>query len=238
MTDVEVADTDSSRPCPPEAASAGARWRAWLLQGLSERTARHPGPHPERPDGIKIAAIFILAILTTSFGSRVPRAFELRVTEVRLDAEARRIVDRAAAGRPLQLIAHKPPGRHLQPSERIPHGLTRAPISGPPLFLEVSVQDSSDFTADVTVHGTEPDGAARLTMQSPAVPNTIAAILLALRDRTGEVPHVYFNWSEGGPVSRLLRFLVFGGGEVATVTREVLRRAEPDPERRPRVHVS
>lgn len=192
----------------------------------------------ERPDGIKIAAIFILAILTTSFGSRVHRAFELRVTEVRLDAEARRIVDRAAESRPLRLIAHEPPGRHRQPSEYTPQELTRAPVSGPPLFLEVSVQDSSDFTADVNIHGTERDGVARLTVQSPTVPNTIAAILLALRDRTGEVPHVYFSWSEGGPVSRLLRFLVFGDGEVATVTREVLRRAEPDPERRPRVHVS
>jgi hypothetical protein len=29
----------------PQARHPGARWRAWLLQGLSEQKALHPGPH-------------------------------------------------------------------------------------------------------------------------------------------------------------------------------------------------
>ncbi|WP_434098116.1 hypothetical protein [Streptomyces sparsogenes] len=62
----------------------------------------------ERPDGLKTAAILILAILVTSFGSRVHRAFELRVGEVILDDRAQRILDDAAAERPLHLIAHDP----------------------------------------------------------------------------------------------------------------------------------
>jgi hypothetical protein len=32
---------------------------------------------------------------------------------------------------------------------------------------------------------------------------------------TGKCPHVYFDWTEGNPVSHLLRFLIFGSGEVA-----------------------
>ncbi len=105
------------------------------------------------------------------------------------------------------------------------------------LFLEVLLRDSSDFSADITVHGEEKHGVRRLRVAGPTVPNAIAAVLLSLRDRTGEVPHAYFTWTEGNPVSHLIRFLIFGDGEVAPVTREVLRRAEPDPERRPRVHV-
>ena len=57
-------------------------------------------------------------------------------------------------------------------------------------------------------------------------------------DLTGARPHVFFDWTEGNPVAHLLRFLIFGSGEVAPVTREVLREAEPDPQQRPSVHVA
>jgi len=194
----------------------------------------------ERPDGIKIAAIFIVAILVTSFGSRVRRAFELRAAEVILDETAVRFVTEAASSGALRLIANEPQEhstREYRAKEHDQRAHTHIPEDSPLLFLEVFVRDSSDFTSDITVHGDEKHGVRRLRAEGPTVPNTIAAVLLALRDRTGTVPNAYFSWTEGNPVSHLIRFLVFGDGEVAPVTREVLRRAEPDPERRPRVHV-
>ena len=51
------------------------------------------------------------------------------------------------------------------------------------------------------------------------------------------IPHVYFGWTEGNPIAYLLKFLAFGEGDTAPVTREVLRQTEPDPLRRPRIHV-
>ena len=68
------------------------------------------------------------------------------------------------------------------------------------------------------------------------VPNSIAAICLAMRDEFGLIPHVYFDWTEGSPLIHFPRFIVWGSGEVAPVTREILRRAEPDQSRRPHVH--
>ena len=108
----------------------------------------------------------------------------------------------------------------------------------PLIFIEVTVIDASDFETQLHVVGEERFGHRILTVRSSVVANTVAEVLLAIRDRTGLVPHVYFSWTEGNPVTNLLRFLWLGDGEVAPVTREVLREAETDPEQRPRVHVS
>jgi hypothetical protein len=69
---------------------------------------------------------------------------------------------------------------------------------------------------------------------SPALPFWRPA---CFRDETGKIPHAYFGWTEGNPIAYLLKFLAFGEGDTAPVTREVLRQAEPNPMRRPRIHV-
>ena len=76
------------------------------------------------------------------------------------------------------------------------------------------------------------------TLSSTETADTSAsAPLLQIRNLTGVVPEIYFEWTEGNPITYLLKFLAFGEGDTAPVTREVLRQAEPDPDRRPRIHV-
>jgi hypothetical protein len=77
-----------------------------------------------------------------------------------------------------------------------------------------------------------------LQVKSGNVPGTAAAVLLAIRDATGIIPDIYFEWTAGNPAQNMLRFLITGKGDIAPLTREVLRESEPNPKRRPAVHVS
>ncbi|MFI9845519.1 amino acid transporter [Nonomuraea sp. NPDC051941] len=192
----------------------------------------------ERPDGVKIASFFIAAIVITSLISRATRSTELRVTEVHLDSLAEQFVNDACGE--IHVIANEPNARdqaEYTDKLRETWATHRLRSSEPVLFVEVSVPDASEFETELHVKGEERYGRKILTIESSAVPNTLAALLLYLRERTGGVPHIYFHWTEGNPVVSMLRYLVFGGGDVPPLTREVLRQAEPDPERRPRVHV-
>ncbi|MFD8225010.1 amino acid transporter [Streptomyces massasporeus] len=194
----------------------------------------------ERPDGVKIGACFIAGIILVSLLSRLARAFELRVTSVTLDDLAQRFV-RDMASRRMRFIANEPDRRDIaeyrDKIEQIRHDND---VSGQEdfVFVEVTVTDPSEFEAGLTVRGEVLHGRYRvLTLESSSIPNALAALLLHVRDSTGRIPHIYFEWTEGGPFANFLRFFLFGQGEVAPVTREVLREAEPDRKRRPRVHV-
>ncbi len=193
----------------------------------------------ERPEGIKIASIFIVFIIITSLTSRVVRSTELRVHGVDPDAAARAFIHEAAAS-PVRIIANRP---DLGDREEYDHKLREARESHhlPPdervLFVEVRPGDVSEFSDILKVTGADVEGHHVLRCVSPAIPNAIAALLLYCRDETGKVPHAYFGWTEGNPIVYLLKFLAFGEGDTAPVTREVLRQAEPNPMRRPRIHL-
>ena len=194
----------------------------------------------ERPDGLKIASCFIAAIIGVSIASRLTRAFELRVTEIDLDATTRIFV-RDCARRTIRLVANEAGERDPQEYAdkirqiRRDHDLPNDPDV---IFVEVTVTDPSDFETELAVRGEVMHSHYRvISVESSSVPNALAALLLHVRDVSGAIPHIYFEWTEGNPVSQFLRFLLFGQGEVAPVTREVLRRAEPDRSRRPHVHV-
>ncbi|MCX5336751.1 amino acid transporter [Streptomyces sp. NBC_00140] len=193
----------------------------------------------ERPDGVKIGACFIAGIILVSLLSRLARAFELRVTSVTLDPMAERFV-RDIASRKIRFIANEPDQRdkaeYRDKIEQI-RADNDMPEQEDFVFVEVTVLDPSEFEAGLTVRGEVLHNRYRiLTLESSSIPNALAALLLHVRDTTGCTPHIYFEWTEGNPFTNFLRFFLFGQGEVAPVTREVLREAEPDRARRPRVH--
>ncbi|MGW2748060.1 amino acid transporter [Streptomyces sp. NPDC001450] len=193
----------------------------------------------ERPDGVKIGACFIVGIMLVSFFSRLARAFELRVTHVELDDMAERFI-RDMSHRRIRFIANKP-GHRDKAEYRDKIEQIRAdndiPATEDFVFVEVTVTDPSEFEAGLIVRGEVLHDRYRvLTLEHSSISNALAALLLHARDMTGCTPHVYFEWTEGTPFANFLRFFLFGQGEVAPVTREILREAEPNRVRRPRVH--
>jgi hypothetical protein len=220
------------------AQGAGRPWRGYMLLTLifTYTTAVNI---IERPEGIKIASIFIITIIVMSMTSRVLRSTELRVHGVDADPSAMQFIH-AAADAPVRIIANRP---DLGDVEEYAHKLREARESHhlPPdervLFVEVRPGDVSQFSDTLKVTGVDVGGHRVLRCVSPAIPNAIAALLLYCRDETGKIPHAYFGWTEGNPIAYLLKFLALGEGDTAPVTREVLRQAEPNPMRRPRIHV-
>ncbi|MEU7586647.1 amino acid transporter [Micromonospora sp. NPDC049230] len=195
----------------------------------------------EQPDGITISALFILGIIVVSLVSRVTRTTELRAERIEFDEPARRFITESLAhDGQLHLIANKRQSGSVKEytvKERAQRGMNPVPGAADVLFLEIDVVDPSEFSQVLRVHGIEVGGFRVLRASSPAAPNAIAAILLALRDATGVRPHAHFEWSEGSPIAHLARYLILGRGDTPPVVREIIRRTERDPLRRPGIHV-
>jgi hypothetical protein len=194
----------------------------------------------ERPEGIRIASFFIVLTVVTSLVSRALRATELRISSVVLDEMAKEIIA-SDEDQIIRVVAHRPGNgdtaeydrksqstrhcHHLSPTEQL-------------IFLEVEPGDASDFTGALEVRGLRVGKHQILRTTSPAIPNAIAAVLLKVSERTGRLAHAYFGWTEGNPIGYVFRFLFLGEGDVAPITREVLRKNVSDPARRPNIHVS
>jgi hypothetical protein len=195
----------------------------------------------EKPDGITISAFFILGIVVISLISRVSRTTEIRADHIDFDDTARRfITDSLTHDGRLHLVANRREAgdrAEYADKEATQRGMNPVPFSADVLFLEIEVVDPSEFSGVLRVHGVEIDGHRILRAEAPAVPNAIAAILLALRDATGVRPHAHFEWSEGNPLGHLFRYLLLGRGDTPPVVREIIREAEPDPALRPGIHV-
>ena len=196
----------------------------------------------ERTEGIEIGSLFILGIALVSMSSRVKRSLELRHRSVELDEEAERFVEEASEGEEIHVIAHRhhgeDPGQYARKLAE-QQEYNRLPEDLPVLFLEIDVEDPSEFEEEaLAVRGVEIGDYKVLRAESAVVPNALAAFLLYLRDESGKVPHCYFGWTEGNPFAYVIRYIFFGEGDTAPVTHEVLREVEPNVKRRPIIHVA
>jgi hypothetical protein len=190
----------------------------------------------QRPEGLHIAAFFIGTIFLISVISRTARVTELRTNTVRFEGVAGELINRYLS-QTMHIVSHAP-GPHdyeaCAEEAREKHYIRATEI----VFLEVKIGDASEFAEDLlTVDGERVGTYTVLRCTSPAAPNAIASVLLAVRNTTKAIPHAYMYWTEGNPLFYVLKYLFLGIGETAPVTREILREVEPDPKQRPRIHV-
>jgi hypothetical protein len=195
----------------------------------------------EHPGGLIVAGLFILATLVISVVSRAARSTELRIGGVVFDEAATMMLGEVlVVDAPVRFIANKRQAgddtEYVAKSldVRMDNHLDAAEVA---VFLEVEVDDASDFEATIVVTAERIGGHRVLTASGPSVPNVLAAVLLAVRDIDDMPPHVYFEWSEKAPAENALRFLFAGEGDVPALTHEILRKAEPDATLRPLCHV-
>jgi hypothetical protein len=194
----------------------------------------------ERPEGIKIAGFFIALTVATSLISRAMRSTELRISKVVLDEEAELMLENDS-DQIVRVVAHRPGDGSVEEYDRkdaqareLHHLMKDEQL----LFIEINPGDASDFDTPLHVQGVKVGKHNILRGTSPAVPNAIAALLIYIGEKTGKLPHAYFGWTEGNPLGYLFRYVFFGEGDVAPMSREVLRQKIPNPQKRPYIHVS
>ncbi|VTU01950.1 Amino acid transporter OS=Streptomyces sp. AA4 GN=SSMG_00131 PE=4 SV=1 [Gemmataceae bacterium] len=188
----------------------------------------------EKPDGIKIAAFFILAILVTSFWSRWARSRELRFAGFKIpDSGSQLMWDTIRDLDLTVLVPHRPGRRSLASKEAQVRREHRIPRDLMIVFVEVELADASDFVNEPELRVGEEEG--RYVMKitgASSISHTLAAVALEMA-KVGRPPEIHFGWTDESPVSGTLGFLLFGEGNVPWMVRDLVRRAEPDESKRP-----
>lgn len=182
----------------------------------------------ERPDGVRVASLFILAIVASSLASRWNRTYELRDAGITFDPAAERIIAAHATGTRVALVPCAPGAAEQALAE----------ISvRPAIAVEVALHDPSAYAAQLHVAGGREHSVPILATDASSVPNAVAVIAVRIQKLTGITPDIYYRWSEDPPLKQALRMIFTGRGQNATATREILRRAIADENLRPHIHV-
>ncbi len=192
----------------------------------------------EKPDGMKIAGCFIAAVVVTSFISRTLRSTELRFTGFQFkDEQSKFLWDSMRHIEFPILVPHRPGRRGLGAKEismRAEHHLDE---DIPLVFIEAERGDVSDFYQSPVMEVLETEG--RITVRvtrCASIAHVIAAVALEL-SKVGKPPEIHFGWSDETPLAANIGFVLFGEGNVPWMVRELILKAEPDPQRQPRVVV-
>jgi len=188
------------------------------------------------PTGLAIALAFVLVTLTTAFVSRWVRSTELRFEGFTFaDERSKTRWDEICRLDFQLLVPHRPGTISLLEKDQQIRERHRIGPDVPVIFVEVEKGDPSDFMHAPLLQVSEEDDRLIVRVSRCAsVAHVLAAIGLAFRE-VGRPPEIHFGWSDESPLAANLNFLFLGEGNIPWMVHALIRRAEPDAARRPRV---
>jgi hypothetical protein len=190
----------------------------------------------ERPDGLKIASWFILAVVIASFGSRVKRSTELRFKAFEFaDIHSRFLWDTLKHLEFPVLVPHRPGRRALDQKEASIRRRHRLSDDVPIVFIEAELGDPSEFShsplMDIRQEG---ERFVVSVTRCASIAHAVATIALEL-SRVGKPPEIHFGWSDENQLAASVGFFLFGEGNVPWRVRDLIRKAEPNTKLHPKV---
>jgi len=173
-----------------------------------------------RPDGVVIASIFVVVIVTLGALSRFRRATELRVSEIRFADQASAALWKEMTGKRVNLVPSR--RRAREGLDRKTEELRRYyNVRGPLAFLHVHLMDNrSEFLVPLTLQVQRREGDFVVHVYGAvAVANTIAYVSELL-----DPISLFLGLTGQNLMTQAVRYLVFGEGEVGLMVYKILLR--------------
>jgi hypothetical protein len=189
-----------------------------------------------KPDGLKIASCFIAAVIVVSMVSRTLRSTELRFLHFDfVNNESHFLWDTLKLLEFPVLVPHRPGRQTLEEKETQIRQVHRLGNDVPIVFVEAKLGDTSEFYQSPLMEIRQEEGRFIIHVtRCVSIAHVIATLALEL-SKVGKPPEIHFGWSDESPMAANLRFVLFGEGNVPWMVRELIRLAEPLPDKRPAV---
>jgi hypothetical protein len=188
------------------------------------------------PSGLGIALGFVWVVFVTAFASRWWRSKELRFDGFTfLDDKSKARWEEICQLEFQVLVPHRA-GLHslAQKEHEIRHKHRIAP-DVPIIYIEAELGDPSDFLNVPLMRIEYEDGREVIRVSRCAsIAHVLAAIALEFR-KVGKPPELIFGWSNENPLAANLHFLLMGEGNIPWMVHELIRHAELDPAKQPRI---
>src|SRR6266478_6685590 len=190
----------------------------------------------QNPSGLQIAGWFILAIVGLSVVSRLLRTKELRFEGFQfVDEKSKFLWDSMKFLQFPVLVPHRPGRTSLAEKEEQIRKRHRLTPDIHVVFIEAHIGDPSDFYCRPIMDVNQEQGRFILRITGcVSIPHVIATVALEL-SQADHIPEIHFGWSDENPLAANLNFILFGQGNVPWMVRELIRKAQPDTARQPRI---